>query len=115
MKKANGVFIGAYPKNGIYEIMQIPENEKPFMKFIVDARRSINNAIRKAVPGESGALASALIIIAVVITDVRFLIGLNNRKKLRLVLILQSCATIFICFVSWNYSVQIINYLYHLL
>ena len=60
-------------------------------------------------------LVSALIIIAVVIADVRFLIELNNRKKLRLVLILQSCATIFICFVSWNYSVQIINYLYHLL
>lgn len=60
--KANGVFIGAYPNDGIYEITRVPENEKPFMKFIVEARRSINNAISKSVPGESGALASALII-----------------------------------------------------
>ena len=60
-------------------------------------------------------LVSALIIIAVVIADVRFLIELNNRKRLRLVLILQVCATIFICFVSWDYSVQIINSLYRLL
>lgn len=60
-------------------------------------------------------LVSALIIIVVVIADVMFLIELNNKKKLRLVLILQACATIFICFVSWYYAEQIINALYNLL
>lgn len=59
-------------------------------------------------------LVSALIIIVVVIADVMFLIELNNKKKLRLVLILQACATILICFVSWHYAEQIINALYNL-
>ncbi len=60
--KAKGVFIGAYPSGGIYDITRVPESEKPFMKTVVDIRRSINKAINKAVPGESGALATALII-----------------------------------------------------
>lgn len=60
--KAKGIFIGAYPCDGLYDITRIPESEKPFMKTVVDARRLINNAIKKAVPGESGALTSALII-----------------------------------------------------
>ncbi len=60
--KAKGVFIGAYPSDSTYEIIRIPESEKPFMKTVVDIRRSINNAINKAVPGEPGALTSALII-----------------------------------------------------
>ena len=60
-------------------------------------------------------LVSALIIIVVVIAYIKFLTELNNRKKLRLVLILQVCATIFICFISWEYSMQIVKSLYHLL
>lgn len=59
-------------------------------------------------------LVSVLIIIVVVVADVMFLIELNNKKKFRLVLILQACAMILICFVSWYYAEQIINALYNL-
>ena len=64
---------------------------------------------------EINLLVSALIIIVVAIADVMFLIELNNKKKLRSVLILQACVTILIYFVSWYYAEQIINALYNLL
>ncbi len=60
--KAKGVFVGAYPSNSVYNVTRIAESEKPFMKTVVDIRRSIDNAINKAVPGDSGALITALII-----------------------------------------------------
>lgn len=60
--KANGVFLGAYPVNGVCSVINIPENEKPFMKKIVDVRRAIKKSVHRAVPGDSGALATALLI-----------------------------------------------------
>ena len=60
--KANGVFIGAYPDSGNYKVFRIPESDKQFMKTIVDARQYIKNTINKALPGETGFLATALII-----------------------------------------------------
>lgn len=60
--KAKGVYIGAYPIQGNYEVSQIPESEKPFMKTVIDAREAIKNTVNKAVPGDSGALLTALII-----------------------------------------------------
>lgn len=60
--KANGVFVGAYPLSGKYTVESIPENEKPFAKTVVDIREAIKNAVHRAVPGDSGALATALII-----------------------------------------------------
>lgn len=58
-------------------------------------------------------LVVALIIIVLVIVDIMFLIELNDKKKFRLILILQSCATFFICLVSWYYAEKIINTLYN--
>ncbi|MBQ2904522.1 MAG: ComEC/Rec2 family competence protein [Clostridia bacterium] len=60
--KAKGVFIGAYPHEGEYSVKNIPESEKPFSKTVVDIRKVIKNAVHRAVPGESGALATALLI-----------------------------------------------------
>lgn len=60
--KAKGVFVGAYPKNGTYSVNRIPEKEKPFSKTIVDIRAAIKNAVHRSVPGENGALATALLI-----------------------------------------------------
>ncbi len=60
--KANGVFIGAYPDSWNYRVVKISESEKPFMKTVVDARQYIKNIINKAVPGDAGALTTALII-----------------------------------------------------
>lgn len=59
-------------------------------------------------------LVSALIIIVVAIADVMLLIELNNKKKMKIVLVLQTCATILFCFVSWYYAAQIIDALYYL-
>lgn len=60
--KAKGIFIGAYPKGGLYSVSRIPEKDKPFMKNIVDARLFIKNTINKAVPGDSGSLITALVL-----------------------------------------------------
>lgn len=59
-------------------------------------------------------LVSALIIIVVAIADVMLLIELDNKKKLKPALVLQTCATILVCFVSWYYAEQIIDALYYL-
>lgn len=60
--KAKGVFVGAYPVSGEYSVNRIPEDEKPFKKTIVDLREKIKNAVHRAVPGDSGSLATALLI-----------------------------------------------------
>lgn len=60
--KANGVFLGAYPVDGVCSVINIPENKKPFMKKIVDIRKAIKESVHRAVPGDSGALATALLI-----------------------------------------------------
>ncbi len=59
---ANGIFVGAYPSSGDFEIISIPESEKPFMKKIIDIRTQIKNAVYRILPNESGALAVALLI-----------------------------------------------------
>ena len=56
-------------------------------------------------------LVSVMIIIVIVIADIMFLMRLNNKKKMRLVLILQACATIFICLLPWHYTAQVIDIL----
>lgn len=60
--KAKGIFIGAYPHNGIYSVTNVPESDKPFMKTVVDARQLIKNSINKAVPGDGGSLITALVL-----------------------------------------------------
>lgn len=60
--KADGVFIAAYPSWDGYEIKNIPEDEKPLGKKIINIRNAIKNAIYRVLPDESGALAVALII-----------------------------------------------------
>ena len=60
--KARGVFIGAYPMNGEYTVNHIPETEKPFAKTIVNIREAIKKSVSKAVVGDSGAIATALLI-----------------------------------------------------
>ncbi len=60
--KAKGIFIGAYPKGEAFSVKRIPESEKPLMKKVVDARRAIKNAVNRVVPGDCGALLTALII-----------------------------------------------------
>lgn len=60
--KAKGVFVGAYPVSGEYSVINIPEDKKPFAKKIVDIREAIKYAVHRAVPGDCGALATALLI-----------------------------------------------------
>ncbi|MBQ2847973.1 MAG: ComEC/Rec2 family competence protein [Clostridia bacterium] len=60
--KARGVFIGAYPMNGEYTVNNISEKEKPFAKRVVDVREAIKKSVSRAVTGDSGALATALLI-----------------------------------------------------
>lgn len=60
--KAKGVFVGAYPSSGEYTVTDVPEGEKPFAKKIVDIREAIKNAVHRALPGDCGALATALLI-----------------------------------------------------
>lgn len=60
--KAKGVFVGAYPMSGKYSVTNIPESEKPFAKTVVDMRKAIKNAVHSAIPGDCGALATALLI-----------------------------------------------------
>ncbi len=60
--KANGIYLGAYPVNGEYSIMDIPESEKSFLEKIINLRVAIKNKIRRMLPDENGALVTALII-----------------------------------------------------
>lgn len=60
--KAKGVFIGAYPLSGEYSLINVPENEKPVYKKILDIREAIKNSVHRAIPGDCGALATALLI-----------------------------------------------------
>lgn len=60
--KANGIYIAAYPERDEYTVNNIPENEKPIGKKIIDVRKAIRNSIYRVLPDERGALAVALII-----------------------------------------------------
>ena len=59
---SNGIFIAAYPHNGEFEVISIPEHEKPFGKTIIDIRTEIKNAVYRILPNEYGALSVALLI-----------------------------------------------------
>ncbi len=60
--KAGSYFMGAYPVNGEYNDIIIPDDEKPFQRKIVDFRKALKNRVYKMHPDESGALAIALMI-----------------------------------------------------
>lgn len=60
--KADGVFAAAYPENGEYAVKNIPEDEKPIGKTILDIRRKITDSVYRVLPDERGALAVALLI-----------------------------------------------------
>ncbi len=60
--KSNGIFIAAYPSNGEFEVVSVPENKKPFGKTIIEIRTAIKNAVYRTLPNENGALAVALLI-----------------------------------------------------
>ncbi len=60
--KSQGVFLGGYPVNGVYSVIEVAESEKPFAKKILDLRESIKGALYRAFPGDSGGLAVSLII-----------------------------------------------------
>ena len=60
--KANGIYIAAYPEFGEYTVNNVPEEEKPIGKKIINIRKSIRNSIYRVMPDERGALAVALII-----------------------------------------------------
>lgn len=60
--KSQGVFIGGYPVNGVYSVIEVAESEKPFAKKILDLRESIKGALYRAFPGDGGGLAVSLII-----------------------------------------------------
>ncbi len=59
---SNGIFIAAYPGEDGYEIISVPESEKPFGKKIIDIRTKIKEAVFRILPNEYGALAVALLI-----------------------------------------------------
>ena len=60
--KADGMFLGAFSSNGAYRLTNIPENEKPFAKKIIDLRSEIKSAIYRVFPDDTGSLAAALIL-----------------------------------------------------
>ncbi len=60
--KSQGVFLGGYPVNGVYSVIEVAESEKPFAKKILDLRESIKGALYRAFPGDGGGLAVSLII-----------------------------------------------------
>lgn len=59
---SNGIFIAAYPSGDDYEVIAVPESEKPLGKTIIDIRTAIKNAVYSILPNEYGALAVALLI-----------------------------------------------------
>lgn len=60
--KSQGVFLGGYPVNDVYSVTEIPENEKPFAKKILDIRASIKESAYRIYPDDRGDLAVALLI-----------------------------------------------------
>ncbi len=60
--KAQGLYLGAYPVNEGFSVVDVEEKNKPFMKKILDIRESIIDAIYHVMPDERGDLAVALII-----------------------------------------------------
>lgn len=60
--KSQGIFLGGYPVNGVYSVIDVAESEKPFAKKILDLRAAIKESLYRAFPGDSGGLAVSLII-----------------------------------------------------
>lgn len=59
--KSKGVWLGGYPINGDCEIINVPDNEKPFAKKIFDIREFIRESLYRVFPDDRGDLAVALI------------------------------------------------------
>lgn len=60
--KAKGVWLGGYPINDVYNVIDVPEDEKPLAKKIIDLRVFIKEGIYRVLPDERGDLAVALTI-----------------------------------------------------
>lgn len=60
--KSKGMFLGAYTFSEKYEVVNIPEDEKPFAKKIIDFRASVKDAIYKILPDDRSSVAVALIL-----------------------------------------------------
>lgn len=60
--KSNGLFMGAYSYAENFTVTNIPENDKPFAKKIIDFRASVKDAVYRILPDDRGALAVALIL-----------------------------------------------------
>lgn len=60
--KAKGIWLGGYPVNDIYNVISVPENEKPVAKTVTDIRTLIKQGIYRILPDEKGGLAVALLI-----------------------------------------------------
>lgn len=58
--KSQGVFLGGYPLNQTYNVITVPEDEKPFDKKISDFREKLKLSFFRVLPDEKGALAVAL-------------------------------------------------------
>lgn len=60
--KSKGIFMGAYSFSEKFNVIQVPESEKPFAKKIIDFRGSLKDAVYRVFPDNRGALAVALIL-----------------------------------------------------
>lgn len=60
--KSKGLFMGAYSFSEKYEVINVPESEKPFAKKIIDFRASAKDAVYRILPDDRGAVAVALIL-----------------------------------------------------
>jgi len=60
--KAKGIWLGGYPINDVYEVISVPETEKPLTKKIIDLRAYIKEGLYRILPDERGGLAVALTI-----------------------------------------------------
>lgn len=60
--RSKGIFIGAYPVNGVYDVIDVDESSKPFAKKIIDIREAVKRSLFRVYNGENGGLAAALII-----------------------------------------------------
>lgn len=60
--KAKGIWLGGYPINDTYNVISIPEAEKPLAKKIIDLRVLIKESLYRILPDERGDLAVALAI-----------------------------------------------------
>ncbi|MEE1011938.1 MAG: ComEC/Rec2 family competence protein, partial [Acutalibacteraceae bacterium] len=60
--KAKGIWLGGYPINDVYNVINIKEDEKPLAKKIIDLRVLIKEGLYRILPDERGDLAVALTI-----------------------------------------------------